>query len=958
MVKQPLSMQYIDRKVLMDFLDALFGSRYEVEKDIHNLLKPEIVQGVLEDQGIEKEQLQGLADNIVKGKRAIFSILVCIREVPSICKFVEGDRFDDQDQKLPYDLEDLHPIFSTSLSKEFYDQQWEFIAPIFSKNTLPRVLDKQIILPFKKEEGPISCGGFGDIYKIQLHDSQQCFFDAPEQWCVRKEFHPLTTKESDYKIELRNLSMLNSLRHSNIIEVLSAYTYKGKHNLIFPALSGDLSTLLECERRHEFTADKTFVTALAKLASAIEEVHDFTSRTIDLRQIGCHHDLRPKNILVEGTNFVLADFGLSRFKDTSQTSNTMYQKGLGDYLAPECQDLDGEFTKHNIRRSSDIWSFGCIISEILTFIIRGPDGVEKFWELRGFKTGKAIFHLFHKGPHSPSDEVHSWLKKLTSRSAKPELLLVQLIEAMLSIEPDLRPSAMAVTARLCLIALYYTAQDVDKAYGELFEQAQHTNGMVDVFIERARYTSWKQACGISDTDDLGHVNQGFTLHLDSALDLLERVKREIDLILPLAGDIQPILFLPIRHLNNRLLNFLPVALQESARDFLESNILTMTNDPNALKEANLRFEDDPMNKNISALTSIKRMSLLVDSQKLETDDTMCINRTQVKIGDGVADFNLGEFNEPTDHQNRFISIEWLRYNTDVMSKEEGLARLSRLSAIAQLMNSANLSPRLRTLHCSAYFHDPKNLRFGLVFDLPQVDPSPSSLKNPLSTTPITKPQIFTLHQIIESTPPSFRYPLLGDKFKLAHALALAISEFHKVNWLHKSISSFHTIFLPPRSKHPNPAVQNLTAPYLIAQNHSRPEDAKEWTFGPTDTADSAYLDYQHPAYLSRPQNRYRKEYDYYSLGLVLLEIGLWERLSSMIDEWKGIAPGGVRERLIKEKVPKLGRAMGWRYQRAVERCLKGDVEVVEEGEEEERGTRGGKGTFEEVVVRRLGDCTA
>lgn len=55
--------------------------------------------------------------------------------------------------------------------------------------------------------------------------------------CVRKEFIPHANHESDYEAELRNLSILNHLKHPNIIEVLSAFTYRTKHNLIFPLLA-------------------------------------------------------------------------------------------------------------------------------------------------------------------------------------------------------------------------------------------------------------------------------------------------------------------------------------------------------------------------------------------------------------------------------------------------------------------------------------------------------------------------------------------------------------------------------------------------------------------------------------------------------------------------------------------------------------------------------------------------
>jgi serine/threonine protein kinase len=107
---------------------------------------------------------------------------------------------------------------------------------------------------------------------------------------------------------------LNELKHPNIIELLSSYTYRGKHNFLFPLAQGDLAEFLTSnERPPQFQPDRAFYTALRELSSAIGKVHHYTSARLKLDLIGCHHDLRPQNILVGGSTFLLADFGLSAF---------------------------------------------------------------------------------------------------------------------------------------------------------------------------------------------------------------------------------------------------------------------------------------------------------------------------------------------------------------------------------------------------------------------------------------------------------------------------------------------------------------------------------------------------------------------------------------------------------------------------------------------------------------------
>lgn len=149
---------------------------------------------------------------------------------------------------------------------------------------------------------------------------------------------------------MEKLSILNHISHLNILELLASYTHDKKHNLVFPLAEPEPEPT-------SFNSDETLLIALAGLSSGIEHVHNFVESKIDLSRIGCHHDLRPKNILVSKNIFLLADFGLSRFKNSSENSKTAFKTGGGDYLAPECEDSDNNFEKLDIRRSSDIWSF-------------------------------------------------------------------------------------------------------------------------------------------------------------------------------------------------------------------------------------------------------------------------------------------------------------------------------------------------------------------------------------------------------------------------------------------------------------------------------------------------------------------------------------------------------------------------------------------------------------------------
>jgi serine/threonine protein kinase len=144
---------------------------------------------------------------------------------------------------------------------------------------------------------------------------------------VRKELK----RKDEGQVEVKNLAILKHIKHPNITELLSSYTYNGKVNFIFPlADSGTLADLLKSDRSTTmFTSDETILLALTGLCSALEHVHHYMEQKIDLVLNGFHHDLRQPNVLIAGTTFLLADFGLSRFKDLSEESDTTFRDPWG-----------------------------------------------------------------------------------------------------------------------------------------------------------------------------------------------------------------------------------------------------------------------------------------------------------------------------------------------------------------------------------------------------------------------------------------------------------------------------------------------------------------------------------------------------------------------------------------------------------------------------------------------------
>lgn len=741
---------------------------------------------------------------------------------------------------------------------------------------------------------------------------------------------------------MRNLAILNHLRHPNILELLSAYTYDGRHNLVFPcARGGDLATFLRNERPPHFKADESLVVALAKLASAIEQVHFFAAHTIKLSLIGCHHDLKPSNILVDNSTFILADFGLSRLKGTSQSSNTRFKMGQGDYLAPESEDIDGSFEKHSIGRSSDIWSFGCIIAEVLTYMIHGIGGVKDFKEARRYKNGNFRYSHFHHGPNQPSTGVSTWLSRLGDSTTGMGQRLLSLVRVMLAMDPDQRPKATEVTARLRSIAVEGLAELI----GEQFAVILRQSCSIEALIEQTRFESWKRVYGLNNVEpDIGSLTHGISPDFEATLDALYLFREELNAIASADQAMQDSVFLPLRHLNNRLRNLLPVSSQKEIQRYLECEIIK-TQDMELLNKAQRAFEDRSSNGKLAMLARIKLMTVLA-TERSDLHVNLRVDPDNLERLKTLADCDVGLMNDIERGCKRQVLIEWMRYGSPLVEELKGRERLVRVEAVAELLSSADKPEDFRVLHCAGYFHEANDYRYGLVFNFPAS-----------STFSQDELEAITLWKIIDSDTRNQHMPVLEDRFMLAHALAVSIAEFHKVKWLHKAISSSHVVFFPPLR---SPVVDYIRQPYIIGFNHSRPDESSAFTEGPCE--DPYSWNYHHPEYL-RNRSRYRPDFDYYSLAIVLLEIGLWSSLKNLTGSGRDtekvsqLNSEHFRDRLLRKKVPLLKQAMGTRYYSVVNSCLKADFGASQRLENNTEGDAALHLDFERLVVERLANCS-
>lgn len=251
-----------------------------------------------------------------------------------------------------------------------------------------------------------------------------------------------------------------------------------------------------------------------------------------------------------------------------------------------------------------------------------------------------------------------------------------------------------------------------------------------------------------------------------------------------------------------------------------------------------------------------------------------------------------------------------------VSSEQRAALMSlKVEGFSQKTRPADM----RTLnYVGAFENISDKAEYGFLY---RISMSDSELDNGSSTA--------TLLQLIENKK---RQPLLGDKLRLASALAQFLRDFHNVGWLHKDFNFNNILFFNIQDSEQSSslilATQVLERSYVVGLQESR-LGGKTWhTVGSASSAN--FQDYQHSEYART--GRYRAIYDYYSLGLILLELGFWQSLHGWFrsQRYSTMSLNEFRQELIKTRVPFLGVGLGAVYRNVVHFCLRGTMDSAED----------------------------
>ena len=219
------------------------------------------------------------------------------------------------------------------------------------------------------------------------------------------------------------------------------------------------------------------------------------------------------------------------------------------------------------------------------------------------------------------------------------------------------------------------------------------------------------------------------------------------------------------------------------------------------------------------------------------------------------------------------------------------------------------------LKCSGFFYsrDPAPA-FGLIYRLPQERQANGVVTN-------FKDLLHSRYSMGRRQ--RLRYSL-NQRLEFAKKLATAVLFVHAIGWVHKAIMSQNVLILGREAQRDDgetwrSPTWSVSSPYLVGFEVARSDDA-ETIPGARSRMPLELSLYLHPSLQGESHVRFTMAHDVYSLGVVLLELGIWSPLEERPELHGDMAPGDIAETMFK-LANETEILMGKRYREIVQACL-------------------------------------
>ncbi|RMZ76423.1 hypothetical protein DV737_g4795, partial [Chaetothyriales sp. CBS 132003] len=313
---------------------------------------------------------------------------------------------------------------------------------------------------------------------------------------------------------------------------------------------------------------------------------------------------------------------------------------------------------------------------------------------------------------------------------------------------------------------------------------------------------------------------------------------------------------------------------------------------------------------------------------------------------GAEDWSLAGSNGDDRVKTRFLMsghrhpevtylFEKKEYDMNISDELKDIVRES-IRKLVSLLGGPGAQRKLHTLQAVGYVDDPHYHCCWIVFQFP-LGPISSLAPVPRASEPLS------LHKLFSSP----LKPPLEARYSLAKRLVNTFASLYGSEWMHKGINSKNIVFPQIYSPVTVQSFASVQTALVQGFNYSRQLTQAQTIDRGKVLNDLESAIYRHPLYQGEAASGYQIHYDIYSLGLVLLEIALWDQLmgflaakhrkeppvvlSTDMPRFHEIEAVELKRRVMIRVGSELAYRVGTKYKEVVRWCLnlEGPVTAVE-----------------------------
>lgn len=229
-------------------------------------------------------------------------------------------------------------------------------------------------------EDKLGEGGMGEVW-LARHSQ------ISRKVAIKIMSQPLLTDQKLQERFVQEASAQARLQHPHIVPVSDFFSANGIHYLIMPYIEGQsLEEKLDSLAASQATMPlKDALKVAADVLPALDYAH---------QQLVIHRDVKPSNILLDRSGHAyLVDFGIALMIGQERKTKTGTAVGTSGYMSP-----DQIRSPKQIDHRTDVYSFGCVLYEMLTGKAPFEAGPEE-----GDTDFVIKYHHLHTAPKPPRE---------------------------------------------------------------------------------------------------------------------------------------------------------------------------------------------------------------------------------------------------------------------------------------------------------------------------------------------------------------------------------------------------------------------------------------------------------------------------------------------------------------------------------------------------------------------------